>query len=114
MGLDALNWYDVAQDRSRWHDLCSTISSGRVPRGLSVVTGSLSVAVGELLVALRILLDIEDIALVNLLHSGKQSSAVGVAEFSGVKVISRDTSTTVPVKAVPGPVPWIQDPAIVY
>ena len=74
----------------------------------------LSVAVGELLVALGILLDIENIALVNLLHSGKQSSAVGVAEFSGVKVISRDTSTTVPVKVVPGPVPWIQDPAIVY
>ena len=42
------------------------------------------------------------------------SSAVGVTEFSGVKVISRDTSTTVPVKVVPRPVPWIQDPAIVY
>ena len=40
LGLDALNWYDVAQDRSRWHDLCSTISSGGVPRGPSVVTGS--------------------------------------------------------------------------
>ena len=53
-------------------------------------------------------------SLVNLLHSGKQSSAVGVAEFSGVKVILRDTSNTVPVKVVPGPVPWIQDPAIVY
>ena len=74
----------------------------------------LSVAVGELLVALGILLDIKNIALVNHLHSGKQSSAVGVAEFSGVKVILRDTSTTVPVKVVPGPVPWIQDPAIVY
>ena len=74
----------------------------------------LSVAVGELLVALGILLDIKNIALVNLLHSGKQSSAVGVAEFSGVEVISRDTSTTVPVKVVPGPVPWIQDPSIVY
>ena len=47
-------------------------------------------------------------------HSGKQSSAVGVAEFSSVKVISHDTSTTVPVKVVPGSVPWIQDPAIVY
>ena len=74
----------------------------------------LSVAVGELLVALGILLDIENIALVNLFHSGKQSSAVGVAEFSSVKVISHDTSTTVPVKVVPGPVPWIQEPAIVY
>ena len=74
----------------------------------------LSVAVGELLVALGILLDIENIALVNLLHSGKQSSAVGVAEFSGVEVISCDTSTTVPVKVVPDPVPWTQDPAIVY
>ena len=74
----------------------------------------LSVAVGELLVALGILLDIENIALVNLLHSGKQSSAVGVAEFSGVKVISHVTSTTVPVRVVPGPVPWIQDPAVVY
>ena len=71
-------------------------------------------AVGELLVALGILLDIENSALVNLLHSGKHSSAVGVADFSGVKVISRNTSTTVPVKIVPDPVPWIQDPAIVY
>ena len=74
----------------------------------------LSVAVGGLLVALGILLDIENIALVNLLHSGKQSFAVGVAEFSGVKVISRDTSTTVQVKVVPGPVSWIQYPAFVY
>ena len=74
----------------------------------------LSVAVGGLLVALGISLDIADIALVNLLHSGKQSSTVGVAEFSGVKVISCDTSTTVPVKVVLGPVPWIQDPVIVY
>ena len=41
----------------------------------------LSVAVGELLVALGILLDIENIALVNLLHSSKQSCAVGVAVF---------------------------------
>ena len=39
LGLDTLNWYDVAQDRSRWHDLCTTISSGGVPRGPSVVTG---------------------------------------------------------------------------
>ena len=74
----------------------------------------LSVAVGGLLVALEILLDNENIALVNHLHSGKQSSAVGVTEFSSVKVISCDTSTTVQVKVVPGPVPWIQDPAIVY
>ena len=41
----------------------------------------LSVAVGGLLVALEISLDITSIALVNLLHSGKQNSAVGVAEF---------------------------------
>ena len=27
MGLDALSWYEVAPDRSRWHDLCQTISS---------------------------------------------------------------------------------------
>ena len=74
----------------------------------------LSVAVGGLSVSLGILLDIENIALVNLLHSGKQSSAVGMAEFSSIKVISHDTSTTVQVKVLPGPVPWIQDPAIVY
>ena len=71
-------------------------------------------AVGGLLVALGILLHIENIAPVNFLHSGKQSSAVGVAKFSGIKVISHDTSTTVQVKVVPGAVPWIQDPAIVY
>ena len=65
----------------------------------------LSVAVGGLLVALEISLDIADIALINLLHSGKQSSTVGVAEFSSVKVISHDTSITIPVKVVPGPVP---------
>ena len=67
-----------------------------------------------LLVALGIFLYIENIALVNLLHSGKQSSVVSVAEFSGVKVISRGTSTTAQVKVVAGPVPWIQDPAIMY
>ena len=38
----------------------------------------------------------------------------GCAGFSSVKVISRNTSTTVQVKVVPGPVPCIQDPAIVY
>ena len=38
-GLDALNKYDVAQDWSRWHDLCLTISSGGVSRGSSVVAG---------------------------------------------------------------------------
>ena len=47
LGLDALNWYDVAQDRSRWHDLCSTISSGGVPRGPSVVTGSFVCGCGK-------------------------------------------------------------------
>ena len=49
LGLDALNWYDVAQDRSRWHDLCSTISSGGVPRGPSVVTGSFVCGCGRTL-----------------------------------------------------------------
>ena len=81
--LDALNWYDVAQDRSRWHDLCSTISSGGFLGVLLWSLALLSVAVGGLLVTLEISLDIANIALVNLLHSGKQSSAVGVAEFSG-------------------------------
>jgi len=47
LGLDALNWYDAAQDRSRWRDLCLTISSGGVPRGPSVVTGSFSCGCGR-------------------------------------------------------------------
>ena len=40
MGLYALNWYGVAQDRLRWYELCQSISSGGVPRESSVVTGS--------------------------------------------------------------------------
>ena len=40
MGLDALSWYGVAQDRSRWYDLCQTISSGEVTGGPLVTTGS--------------------------------------------------------------------------
>ena len=40
MGLDALSWYEVAQDHSRWHDLYQTISSEGVARGPTVVTGS--------------------------------------------------------------------------
>ena len=40
LGLDALNSYDVAQDWSKWHDLCTTILSGGVPRSPFVVTGS--------------------------------------------------------------------------
>ena len=55
MGLDALNWYEVAQNRPRWYELCQTISSGEVPRGPSAVTGSfVCVAVGGPLVALVI------------------------------------------------------------
>ena len=37
MGLDALSWYNVAQDHSRWYDLCQTISTGGVPRSTTVV-----------------------------------------------------------------------------
>jgi len=33
MGLDALNWYEVAQNQPRWYELFQTISSGGVPRG---------------------------------------------------------------------------------
>ena len=40
MGLDAVNWYKVAQNRPRWYELCQTISSGGVLGGPSVVTGT--------------------------------------------------------------------------
>ena len=40
MGLDAINWYEVAQNQPRWYELCQSISSGGGPRGPSVVTGS--------------------------------------------------------------------------
>ena len=40
MELVALNWYEEAKDRSRWYDLCQTISSKGVARGPIVVTGS--------------------------------------------------------------------------
>ena len=33
MGLDALNWYNIAQDQTKWYDLSRSISSGGVPRG---------------------------------------------------------------------------------
>ena len=36
MGLNALSWYEVAQDCSRWFDLCQSITSG----GPIMVTGS--------------------------------------------------------------------------
>ena len=39
MGLDTFSWYEVAQDHSRWHDLCQTILSEGVARGPTVVTG---------------------------------------------------------------------------
>ena len=31
MGIDALNWYEVVQNRLRWYERCQTILSGRVP-----------------------------------------------------------------------------------
>ena len=40
MFRDALSWYEVAKDRSKWHDLCQTISPEGVARGPTVVTGS--------------------------------------------------------------------------
>ena len=106
MGLDSLNWYDVAQDRSRWHDLCTTISSGGVRRGPSVVTGSFVCGCG------RTFSRSGDLTRYRKHCTGqpppfRQSSTMGVAEFSGVMVISCDTSITVQVKVVPGPVPWI-------
>ena len=54
MGLDALRWYEVAQDRSRWYDLCQTILSEGVARRPTVVTGSFVCSCGELLIALEI------------------------------------------------------------
>ena len=36
IGLGALSWYDVAQDCSRWYDLCQTITPGGDP---TVITG---------------------------------------------------------------------------
>ena len=36
LGLDALNWYKVAQNQPRWYKLCLSISSGGIPRGPSL------------------------------------------------------------------------------
>ena len=33
MGLDAVNWHEVAQNRPRWYEVCQTISSGEIPTG---------------------------------------------------------------------------------
>ena len=40
LGLDVINWYIVPQDRPKRYNLCQSISSGGVPRGLSVITDS--------------------------------------------------------------------------
>jgi len=54
MGLDPLNWYEVAQNRPRWYELCQTISSGEFPEVPLWSLVLLCVAVGGPLVALVI------------------------------------------------------------
>ena len=54
MGLDARSWYEVAQDRSRWHDLCKPFCQKELLRVPLWSLALLSVVVGELLIALEI------------------------------------------------------------
>ena len=100
LGLDALNCYDVAQNWSRWHDLyTTTVFCLEEFLGVrtSVITGSFVCDCGRTFGRSG-----------NLTKHGKyctgqpppfkQSSTVSVAEFSGVKVISYGTSTTVQLR----------------
>ena len=54
MGLDALNWYVVAQNQPKWYELFQTISSGGIPRVPLWSLALLCVAVGGPLIALVI------------------------------------------------------------
>ena len=98
MGLDALSWYEVAKDRSRWHDLCQTISSEGVARDPTVVTGSFVCGCG------RIFNCSGDLTRHRKCCSGqpptqnKQNSTLDVAECSIAKVISPGTSNTAQAK----------------
>ena len=47
MGLDSVNWHEEAQNRPRWYEVCQTILSGEIPRGSSVVTGSIVCGCGR-------------------------------------------------------------------
>ena len=45
--LDALSWYDLAQDHSKWYDLCQATLSGRDAKGPTVATGSFACGYGR-------------------------------------------------------------------
>ena len=73
---------------------CQFISSGRVPRGPSVVTGSFVCGCERTFVALVIWKDIRNIVMINPLHQNNLSFAVDVADFFVERRISQGTSIT--------------------
>ena len=82
MGLDALNWYVVAQNQPKWYELFQTILSGGIPRVPLWSLALLCVAVGGPLITLVIWQDIRNIVIINPLHQNNLSFVVDVAEGS--------------------------------